>query len=121
MEDNSGAIVFIGEIPQGSKVQIATAQRGMILEGTKRSISEAKEKLPEGSKINGCLFVSCAGRKVLLGTQAEEEMKIAGNIIGENIPAAGFYSYGEVSPLKNESNNSMLHNQTFVTLLFASY
>ena len=92
----------------------------MILEGTKKSISEAKEKLTEGSKINGCLFVSCASRKVLLGTQTGEEMKIAGNIIGENIPAAGFYSYGEISPLKNESNNSTFHNQTFITLLFGN-
>ena len=120
LSDNSGGIVFLGEIPSGSKVQIATAERDNILEGTKRSIKMAIDKFPKDKIIKGCLFISCAGRKALLGTRTRDEMKIAEELIGDDVPKAGFYAYSEISPLKSDHAFSVLHNQTFVTILFGT-
>lgn len=117
LDDGSGAIIFLGEVPQGARVQIATAQREDILRGARISITEAKRKFPSDRVIKGCLFFSCAARKALLGTRTGEEIKIAKAILGDNIPMGGFYGYGEISPLKKEANNSMCHNQTYITLL----
>lgn len=120
LEDGSGGIIFLGEVPQGARVQIASAQREDILRGAKISMTEAKQKFPAESKIKGCLFFSCAARKALLGTQTGDEIKIARELFGDTIPMGGFYGYGEISPLKKEANNSMCHNQTFVTLLLGN-
>jgi len=119
LEDNSGAIVFMGEIPLNSKIQIASAQRETIINGTRRSINEAKNKLSNQENICGALLFSCAARKALLGTHTKQEIKVAKEILGEEIPIAGFYGYGELSPLKRNSSDNKLHNQTFVTLIFA--
>ena len=120
LSDNSGAIGFLGEIPSGSIVQIATAERDTILDGSRKSVHLAFDKFTMGSKISGGLFISCAARKALLGTRTREEIEIAREILGEDIPVAGFYGYGELSPLNNDKSNSLLHNQTFITILFGS-
>jgi hypothetical protein len=117
LDDGSGAIAFLGEVPEGAKLSIARAEREIILEGATKSLQDAINNFPEDSEITGGLYFSCAARKALLGTRTEEEIKIARKMLGEQIPMTGFYSYGEICPLKNEPNNSMLHNQTFVTLL----
>lgn len=121
MEGDTGAIIFMGEIPQGSKVKIGGAERNVILNGTTKSVSNALDKLSKNSQIIGGLLFSCAARKTLLGTKTNEESKIVTKLIGEKIPYIGFYAYGELSPVKGEEKNSMLHNQTFVTLLFVTH
>ncbi|MDP8203391.1 MAG: FIST N-terminal domain-containing protein [Candidatus Tenebribacter mawsonii] len=118
LTDQNGAIVFLGEINLGAKVQIANAPRDTIIDGSRKSINDALNKLGKDPKVKGCLFISCAGRKLLLGTRTKDEIATAREILGNDVPMAGFYSYSEVCPLKMDPKNSALHNQTFITLLF---
>lgn len=48
-----------------------------------------------------CLFVSCVGRRLLMGQRTEEEVEAVQNVLGRGSPPiAGFYSYGEIAPQK---------------------
>jgi hypothetical protein len=117
VDDNSGAVAFVGHVPEGATVRLSRADRDTILLGTRKAIATAIEKLPENAEVHGGLLISCASRKSLLGSKTMEELRIANQMIGENIPLAGFYGYGEIAPTANEGLNSKLHNQTFVILL----
>lgn len=120
LEDGSGGVVLMGEIPEGAKVKICSADRVDILNGTSKSIISALDRVPENAEISGALLISCAARKSLLGTKTKEECKLVSEKLGADIPFAGFYSYGELSPVKHKGKKAMLHNQTFVTVLFLS-
>lgn len=56
------------------------------------------------------LLISCVGRKLILGSRIDEEVEAVSEIFG-NTAIAGFYSYGEISPLK-PFGDCILHNQT---------
>jgi hypothetical protein len=53
----------------------------------------------------------------VLNERTEEELTAAKDIFGDNTIIAGFYSYGELSPL-NKGSNCELHNQTMTITTF---
>ena len=57
------------------------------------------------------IMISCVGRKLILGSRTEEEIEAVSEIFEEQTVLTGFYSYGEISPLK-PMTNCELHNQT---------
>jgi hypothetical protein len=57
------------------------------------------------------MLISCVGRRIVLGKHCEEELEVAKDILGDQWSYAGFYSYGELSPMLN-SDTCALHNQT---------
>ena len=65
------------------------------------------------SRINGdsdtiALAVSCVGRRLVMGSRTEEEAEACVEALGGAV-LAGFYSYGEISPIEGFAS---LHNQT---------
>ena len=68
-----------------------------------------------GSKPALALCISCAGRKQILGSRTQEEVRIVNELLGD-VPAAGFYGYGEIARLAKDGI-SHYHNETFTTLL----
>ena len=119
-DEEVGSVTFFGDIPEGSKVQITIATRSDILEGTRLSVSRAKEKYPEGHDPVAAIFFSCSGRKLLLGTQTEEEYSILKTELGSELPVSGFYGYGEIGPALEDVSTDHFHNETFVTILLGS-
>lgn len=57
------------------------------------------------------ILVSCVGRKLVLGNRISEEVDAVKDVYGVESAVVGFYSYGEISPLK-PFENCELHNQT---------
>jgi hypothetical protein len=119
-DEETGSVTFFGDIPEGSKVQITIATRSDILQGTKSSVSKAKEKYPEGRDPEAAIFFSCSGRKLLLGTRTEEEYNILKAELGSELPVSGFYGYGEIGPALEGVSTDQFHNETFVTVLLGS-
>jgi len=115
-----GSITYYGDVPQGSKVQITVADRNAIIEGCSQSLDLALERFPEGAQLQVAICVSCAARKLLLGTKTEEESKLIAQKLGPQLPMIGFYSYGEVAPSLLDEDRAQFHNETFVTLLLGS-
>jgi hypothetical protein len=114
-----GAVTFLGTVPEGAKVNISMATTDQILEGTVSSLREAIAGYPESFRPEGALIASCATRNLLLGSQTPEELLRIREGLGMDIPVAGFYAFGEISPL-GKSSGPRFHNETCVTVLFGT-
>jgi hypothetical protein len=120
---DAGSITFFSDIPVGAIVQNTTAVRPDIIKATDTSFQTAVANYP-GTSPALALFISCAARRRILGTQAKAEFEIVKAQLPSNLPCCGLYSYGEISPLVDASvskiardKETQFHNQTFVTLL----
>ena len=68
------------------------------------------------------LMFNCIAREKLFAQHAHEEIKAVMDIIGNNVPMIGFYTYGEQAPMGGEIHikekiHSQFYNETAV--LFA--
>jgi hypothetical protein len=73
---------------------------------------------PLDGKPDLAILISCVGRRLILQQRVDEEVQAAKDIFGENTIITGFYSYGEISPLKPNSKCE-LHNQTMTITTFS--
>lgn len=111
----TGSIRFSSAIAEGSQVQVTLADRESILAASRASLDRAFESFP-GAKPDGALLFSCAARKQILGTRTGEEFGLIDARAGDDLPCAGFYAYGEISPLPGRTQ-AEYHTETFVSLL----
>ena len=73
--------------------------------------------LPGDEKPKLAILISCVGRKLILGKRIDEEIEAIKETFGQGTILAGFYSYGEISPL-NRKGNCELHNQSMTITTF---
>lgn len=112
-EDKS--MTFAGDIPVGSKVRFMKANFEKLTHAASLAAQHTKPR-PE-AKPDFSLLVSCVGRKLVLGSKIDEEVKaVSENFEGKTL-LSGFYSYGEISPF-NEGGSCQLHNQTMTITSF---
>ncbi|HRG21108.1 MAG TPA: FIST N-terminal domain-containing protein [Saprospiraceae bacterium] len=107
-EKNS--MVFAGDVPEGSKVNFMMANFDRLIDAAgsaaKSSLATIADESPDLA-----ILISCVGRRLVLGGRVDEEVEAVLEVLGPDVPITGFYSYGEISPLK-DSMNCQLHNQT---------
>ncbi len=120
VDDETGAITYLSDVPEGVKAQVSTTDRVAILEGCEESIQKALRGFPGEKEPEAAVVVSCSARKLLLGTKSSEESRILGERIGHELPLCGFYSYGEIGPQKTDSTKPIMHHQTFTILLLGT-
>lgn len=106
---DKGALIFSGGVEQGSKIKFSVPPGFETIETTVYEISKLKDKMPEADLI---LMFSCKARHQALGPLLEEEIEGIQNIWGS--PLAGFFGYGEIGCVKE--NSCDFHNET-VTLM----
>jgi len=115
----SGTITFAGDVPTGAKVQLTAASRDDIIAGSRASVEQATAAYP-GERPTSAIIFSCAARKQLLGTRTNEEGVILRSALGADVPLAGFYAYGEFSPIA-AGGEPRFHNETIITLLLGTH
>jgi hypothetical protein len=118
-DEKEGAATFLGSVPEGATVHISMASTDEILAGTDSSLNEALAGYPEGSQPEGALIASCAVRNFLLGSRTGDEVQRIRDGLGPETPIAGFYAFGEISPL-GEGTTPRFHNETCVTVLLGT-
>jgi hypothetical protein len=107
IDEASRAMVFAGDIPQGSRVRFMRASYEDLIDGASRAAEQTGSlRDPELA-----LCISCVGRRIVLGQRAEEETESVRMALGPKPVLAGFYSYGELAPA-DVSVACQLHNQT---------
>ncbi|AFZ56672.1 FIST C-terminal domain-containing protein [Anabaena cylindrica FACHB-243] len=111
----SGSITFFADIPLHSEVQVVRSNRDEIVDSARLSMQQALEHYP-GIQPTVVLLFSCTGRMHVLGTRAKEEYQVLQSAIPAGATCAGFYTYGEIAPLRPHAE-AQFHNETFVTLL----
>ena len=113
-ESGTESLRFLGNVPQGSTIQITYATRDQIVEATKTSVNSSMTGYP-GTKPSAALCFSCSARKFVLGTRVKEEYDAFKKIFPD-LPVAGFYTYGEIGPL-GRNKPARFHNETFISLI----
>lgn len=99
-----GSIVCGAELIEGSEVSLMIGTLSSTLWAAEETAKAAMKGMEGAHK--RVIFVSdCVARKILLGERGNEEIALLKAIGGENTEIFGFYSYGQIAPLKPPSNN----------------
>ncbi|MBW4520634.1 MAG: FIST C-terminal domain-containing protein [Scytolyngbya sp. HA4215-MV1] len=113
-----GSITVSGDVPEHSVVQITDASLEDIVIASQVAFTDALKNYP-GQDPQVALFFSCAWRRQILGTRANEEYQAIARCWKRPITSCGFYTYGEIAPLR-ENGQTFFHNTTFVALLIGN-
>lgn len=116
VNEDDGSMVFAGDIPQGEHVRLMKANFDKLVDGAFDAAEMSKISL-EQAKADFALLISCVGRKLVLKQRVEEELEVIQEVIGNQVTTTGFYSYGEISPVKPFEQHCELHNQTMTITL----
>ena len=113
----TGSMVFAGDIPQGEYVRLMKANTDRLIGGANGAAEMAVTSL-KNSDPDLAILISCVGRKLVLKQRVEEELDTVREVVGNNTAIAGFYSYGEICPIKPFEQHCELHNQTMTITVF---
>ena len=109
VNESNGSITFAGSIPKGSVIRLMRTNINNVIGGANTAAKITKSDITEQVKL--VLLVSCVGRKLVLTQLTQDEIEAVTSEFEDDVVFTGFYSYGELSKLKNE-NFCRLHNQT---------
>ncbi|MGQ9619270.1 MAG: FIST signal transduction protein [Candidatus Aminicenantia bacterium] len=113
-----GSIICANEIPENSIVRIMQAGKDDLLKATREAVNQAISMI-EGKGIRACFIFDCISRPMLLEDRVGEEIKIVKEILGEGVPIAGFYTYGEIGRCSVAGGRPFFHTMTFVISVLA--
>lgn len=109
IDEKDNMMVFAGDLPEGSKVRFMKVNMDRLIDAANDTASECLKISHHKPKM--AIIVSCVGRKLVLGNRMVEEVEMVKDVFGSDTIITGFYSYGEISPLK-PFDDCALHNQT---------
>jgi len=117
---DEGFLVCQGEVPKGSEINLMLGSKDFCIQAARDAALEAKKGLKDKPASLIIIFDSAA-RKKLLGRSASSEINAVRDVFGRNVPVSGFYSYGEIAPLKaaGHRGTSYMHNETISVLAIA--
>ncbi|HVX50933.1 MAG TPA: FIST N-terminal domain-containing protein [Chitinophagaceae bacterium] len=110
IDEEKQTMTFAGNVPEGAAVRLMKANFDQLIYSAGEAASSANGVM-SGIPPQLVLLISCVGRKLVLGKRIDEEVDAAADIFPSNPAITGFYSYGEISPLK-KTGSCELHNQT---------
>ena len=111
----NGSMVTMNPAVGGTRIRFADGTRDGVLNGATSSAARARKGYPVATP-EAALVFSCAARHMVLGTWVVQEVDRFQEQIGVDVPAIGFYTYGEICPLPS-SPTPVHHVCTFVTVL----
>lgn len=110
INEKNNRMIFAGDLPEGSKVRFMKANLDRLTDAANDAAQECL-KISQQNKPKLAIIISCVGRKLVLNERINEEIEMAREVFGSETIITGFYSYGEISPLK-AFDDCVLHNQT---------
>lgn len=113
--DPAGALVYAGEVPEGAEVRLMMGSKAQALAASRRAAEQAKLAISPRKPTFALVFSSCS-RSRLFGRRLGQEIRTIRQVLGEEVPFAGFYDYGEQAPMTAAGfrGRSYLHNETLV-------
>lgn len=116
INNEAKSMVFAGDVPVGSQVRLMKANFDKLIHAASNAAQQAIDGKNAGSP-KLAILISCVGRKIILSSRTEEEVEAVHEAFGDSTMLTGFYSYGEIAPLSNNTNCE-LHNQTMTITTF---
>lgn len=115
VDEQGGSLTLAGDIPDGGRVRLMHAKTDGLVDGATKAAETTKQR--EGQLHSGLsVLVSCVGRKLVMGDEVEDEIDAVKHVL-KGQTTTGFYSYGEICPLYEETD-CKLHNQTMTITHF---
>ena len=118
--DEKGAITCAAEIPEGSEIRLMIGSKENAVEAAEDAARKLmKEFERDKTTPKFLLMFNCIAREKLFAQKAKDEITAVMNIIGNDVPLLGFYTYGEVAPIAGESRDpakikTRFYNETIV-------
>jgi len=110
VDEGSGSLTLAGDIDPDGYLKLMHASTDALVEGAEKAAQAAQAmRIHQGPTL--ALMVSCVGRKLVIGGRAEEEVEAVADVFAADVTAAGFYSNGEMCPMR-QGDECKLHNQT---------
>lgn len=109
VDHDERTMTFAGDVPEGWRVQLMQANFDRIIDGASSAASSPSLDPVEGGPAL-YIAITCVGRRLVLGQRAEEELEAVAEHLRADDDLVGFYSYGELSPIRD--GGCELHNQT---------
>jgi len=116
IDEKEKSMTFAGNLPEGGKVRLMKANFDKLIDGSATAARHTFEPLRHQPDL--AILISCVGRRLVLQHRIDEEVQAAKDIFGDGTIISGFYSYGEISPLQDQSSCE-LHNQTMTITTFS--
>lgn len=113
------SMTFAGDMPEGQHARLMKANFDRLVDGAVAA-AEVSLQGQGGRAAQFALLISCVGRKLVLKQRIDEEVLGIRQILGNQLPFAGFYSYGEISPHHSDTP-CQLHNQTMSITTLGEY
>jgi hypothetical protein len=115
--EDGGFLVFQGNVPQDCPIRLMIGTKESCLSAVYQAVDEVKKTLI-GYKNNFVFIFDSVSRYKLLGREANKELEIIKEEMGNDTPIIGLYTYGEQAPLKaiNYQGRAHFHNQTITIL-----
>jgi hypothetical protein len=111
VDEARGALILGGDIPEGAEIRVTRATKQDIVRGAEEATDRALEALPRPDL---ALIFSCMSRKSVLGLRFKDECRASFARLPEGLPKAGFYTFGELSPVQGVT---MHHESTYTIVL----
>lgn len=110
---------LFGGVRNGERVQVCVPDAEQLLTDITNTAGNARQ---DGFDPAGALMVSCAGRKWFLGQQVQQEVASFQQAFHDQIPIAGFASFGEIGPQTDRptEHTNGFHNMSLVVTLIGS-
>ena len=115
-DENEESIEYATPIPKGQRIQLTEATPESIRTDLKNCFQNLLQGVNRDWSPEVALLFSCASRRWIMGLRTSEEITLAASTLPDNIPIAGFYTFGEIAPIV-EYKTPKLHNCTLVTVL----
>ncbi len=94
MRRDDGALVCVGEVPEGSLLGILWGQTDALVEAARRAAEMGREMAPKDRAPEWMLFVDCISRVLFLGDEFSQEMAA---VTQERVPMVGALTIGEIA------------------------
>lgn len=117
VDEDSQSMTFAGNLPEGSYARLMKSNSELLIDGAQIAAKECIDTSLVNQRPDLSIMVSCVGRRIVLDQLVEEEVEEALKVLGSKANT-GFYSYGEICPVIDESKPE-LHNQTMTITLIS--
>ena len=111
-DDQSGS--FFGDVPVGAQANICLINKADIAAACRESMQALLEeaKAQSGYDYSTILCISCCGRSMILGQNADTEGRILAEMLPKGLALAGAYCLGEICPTqyKDGLSTNRFHN-----------
>lgn len=110
IDEAQHSLILAGDIDPDGYLKLMHASTEGLVNGAQAAAEAASKMMRQPGK-GLAILVSCVGRKLAMGVRVDEEVAAIASAYAGGATLAGFYSYGEISPLLPGAD-CKLHNQT---------